>query len=258
MPRTERRRNGTATRRKKGMLAELEQTLKRLVLVPLLVPVLLFVGAGVGRLTNSSLDVPTHRLSVVSAPDLPRIRLESLGRFMDRMTSARAEGSETEDFLVLYRDHVAPVEQSLVRRGVEEELARKVGWTLVEHATARELDVATVLAVLLIESRGDPDATSFMGARGLMQVMPMHSGRWRGCGPELYDIEDNICMGTSILAWYLRVYKGDERRALLGYNGCVRGTNTHDCFLYPDKVDRIRSALRAEWRRDGLGSAASL
>ena len=124
-----------------------------------------------------------------------------------------------------------------------------MAWAIVENAEKRNLDPATVLAVLLIESMGNPRATSFVGARGLMQVMPMHQGRWRGCGTDMYDIEENICYGTSILAWYMRTYRGDERRAMLGYNGCVRGTNTRDCFRYPDKVARIRAGILAEWRR---------
>ena len=28
------------------------------------------------------------------------------------------------------------------------------------------------------------------------------------------------------------------RKALLGYNGCVRGTNTRECFGYPEVVRR--------------------
>ena len=43
--------------------------------------------------------------------------------------------------------------------------------------------------------------------------------------------------------------RGDERRALLAYNGCVRGTFTPDCHLYPDKVNRIRRQIVAEWER---------
>jgi|GEM_PF-535314 len=234
--------------RARGMLHELESTLRRLVFVPLLVPVLLFAGAGVGRVASDALEVPEDR-DVVAATNLPRIRFEALGRFLDRVSSAHQEGDVTVDFVTLYRQHVEPVERSLLRRGVDAETARKVSWTLVDRSLEKDLDPATVLAVLLIESRGNPRATSFVGARGLMQVMPMHQGRWRGCGEDLYDIEDNLCYGTAILAWYLRVNGGDERRALLGYNGCVRGTNTPDCFRYPDKVRTIRASLRREWRR---------
>jgi soluble lytic murein transglycosylase-like protein len=79
-----------------------------------------------------------------------------------------------------------------------------------------------------------------------MQIMPSWAGHWRTCGRDLYDIEGNLCAGTRILAYYLRRSGGDERRALLGYNGCVRGSNTPNCHTYPDKIARIRRQVAAE------------
>ena len=232
-----------------GVVAELERMLGRLKRLPLLLPVLLFAGAGIGRVTSDSLEVPEGRSVRTADTTTPRIRLDVLSRFLDNMVSAREAGAETVDYVELYQTQVAPVENSLTKRGVPADDARRMAWAIVENSRARNLDPATVLAVLLIESVGNPRATSFVGARGLMQVMPMHQGRWRGCGADMYDIEENICYGTSILAWYMRTYRGDERRAMLGYNGCVRGTNTRDCFKYPDKVARIRNGILAEWRR---------
>ena len=245
----ERRTSSALPPRPRGIVAEIERTLHRLKLVPLLLPVLLFVGAGLGRVTSDSLEVPDGRPVRSADSAIPRIRLDVLSRFLDNMVSARAEGEQTVEYVELYQTEVAPVERSLVKRGVPDEDARRMAWAIVENSKARNLDPATVLAVLLIESMGNPRATSFVGARGLMQIMPMHAGRWRGCLGDMYEIETNICYGTSILAWYMRTYRGDERRAMLGYNGCVRGTNTRDCFRYPDKVARIRAGILAEWRR---------
>jgi soluble lytic murein transglycosylase-like protein len=77
-----------------------------------------------------------------------------------------------------------------------------------------------------------------------MQVMPGWAGQWRGCGRDLYDIHDNLCNGTRILSWYLRIARGDERRALIGYNGC-RGDGPR-CWRYADKVSRLRHQVDAE------------
>jgi soluble lytic murein transglycosylase-like protein len=99
---------------------------------------------------------------------------------------------------------------------------------------------------MIIESNGRPNATSSVGARGLMQVMPAWSGHWRDCGRNLYEIEANLCAGTNILAWYLRRHGGDERRALLGYNGCVTGSNTPNCHTYPDKIAAMRRQVERE------------
>jgi soluble lytic murein transglycosylase-like protein len=97
--------------------------------------------------------------------------------------------------------------------------------------------------VLLTENAQlDPRARSSVSARGLMQVMPIHSGNW-GCGSkDLFDVESNICHGVQILKQAMNDAP-NMRKALLRYNGCVRGRNTPNCHTYDDKV--LRSASRA-------------
>jgi hypothetical protein len=231
----------------------LERLLRRARLVTLVAPLLLLMGGSLGKLATSALELPEDK-PVRIVPDTPRIEIEKLGRFMEEL---RSNGEQTVNYVVLYRDHVGPVEDALRKRGVPRATARKVAWPLVEHAYKQGLDPATVVSVLLIESQGKPTATSPVGARGLMQVMPLWAGKWRGCGRNLYDIEDNLCHGTSILAWYIQRNGGDERRALLGYNGCVRGTNTPNCHTYPDKVQRLRAQIRADMERSRLGAFAA-
>jgi hypothetical protein len=227
-----------------GIFEDLELLLRRVRAVGLAAPLLLLVGFGVGSVTNETLDTPEGRpvWTATEAP-VPRVHLELLSRHMERLKSS---GSETEDYVALYQDHVAPVEAVLRRRGVSEATARQVAWPLVQHSYRRGLDPAFVLSVVLIESGGKPSATSFVGARGLMQVMPLWAGHWRSCGRDLYDIESNLCNGTSILAWYLSRNPGDENKALLRYNGCVRGTNTPNCFTYPQKVARLKHQVQRE------------
>lgn len=227
-----------------GLFEDLERLVRRVRTVGLAAPLLLFVGFGMGNLTDDMMELPEG--SAVRTPTeevVPRVHLEVLSRQMDRVRQA---GSQTEDYVALYQEHVAPVEAVLVRRGVNETTARQVAWPLVQHSYRRGLDPAFVLSVVLIESGGKPRATSFVGARGLMQVMPLWSGHWRNCGRDLYDIEANLCNGTSILAWYLSRSPGDENKALLGYNGCVRGSNTPNCFTYPQKVARLKHQIQRE------------
>ena len=227
-----------------GIFEDLELLLRRLRAVGLAAPLLLFVGFGIGHVTNDTLDTPEGRpvWTATDAP-IPRVHLELVSRQMERIANS---GLETEETVTLYQEHVAPVEAVLRRRGVSEATARQVAWPLVQHSYRRGLDPAFVLSVVLIESGGKPRATSFVGARGLMQVMPSWSGHWRQCGRDLYDIEANLCNGTSILAWYLSRSPGDENKALLGYNGCVRGTNTPNCFTYPQKVARLKHQVQRE------------
>jgi hypothetical protein len=243
-----------------GLFDDLERLLRRLRAVGLAAPVLLFVGFAVGEVTNSKLEVPEGR--VVRAPidrHVPRVHLELLSRHMERLRSA---GDETVDYVTMYQEHVAPVEAVLRRRGVNERTARQVAWPLVQHSYRSGLDPAFVTSVVLIESGDKPTATSFVGARGLMQVMPLWAGHWRACGRDLYDIAGNLCHGTNILRFYLDRNPGDERKALLGYNGCVRGTNTPNCHTYPDKVTRLKHQIQREMNLErnarSPGSAAAL
>src|SRR5690606_34512151 len=207
-------------------------------------PLLLFVGFGVGNATNDLLTLPADSaVRTATAEEVPRVHLELLSRQMQRLREA---GAETEEYVAMYQEHVAPVEAILRRRGVADSTARAVAWPLVQHSYRRGLDPAFVLSIVLIESGGRPRATSFVGARGLMQVMPAWSGHWRNCGRDLYDIDANLCNGTSILAWYLSRNPGDEHRALLGYNGCVRGSNTPNCHTYPQKVAQLKHQIQRE------------
>jgi hypothetical protein len=226
-----------------GIFEDLELLLRRIRRIGLAAPLLLLVGFGVGNVTTDSLESAEGAVRVALAEPAPRVHLEVLSRHMARLQD---RGSVTEDYVALYQEHVAPVEAVLQRRGVSDTTAKKVAWPLVQHSYRQGLDPAFVLSVVLIESGGKPKATSFVGARGLMQVMPLWSGHWRQCGRDLYDIEANLCNGTSILAWYLSRNPGDENKALLGYNGCVRGTNTPNCFTYPQKVAQLKHQVQRE------------
>jgi hypothetical protein len=108
-----------------------------------------------------------------------------------------------------------------------------------KHVMLRERP-QLVLAVIDVESAFDPFAVSYAGAVGLMQVMPFWPGELGLERSDLIDIELNIRMGTSILAYYLERERGDYRRALARYNGSL-GRRT-----YPDLV---LGRLESRWNR---------
>lgn len=231
-------------RARTAVLDDLERLWRRVRALPLVAPVLLFAGFGAGNLTSRTLDVPESSATAALDADA----MSELHALSERMSVVRTSGSATEDYIAVYQEHVEPVERVLRNRGIPLDRARRIAWPLVEHASANGLPIATVISVILIESGGRPTATSPVGARGLMQIMPFWSGKWRGCGKDLYDIDANLCNGTRILEYYYDRFGGDERRALLGYNGCVRGTNTPNCFIYPDKIARVRTQIERELR----------
>jgi soluble lytic murein transglycosylase-like protein len=127
-------------------------------------------------------------------------------------------------------------------------LAFRIADAIVDQAQKENLDPALLVGVLLTEDATlDPRARSSVGARGLMQVMPLHSGKW-GCGSkDLFDVEVNICHGVQILKAAIDGAP-NTRVALLRYNGCVRGRNTPNCHTYDDKVLRHAGRAAAEMR----------
>lgn len=116
--------------------------------------------------------------------------------------------------------------------------ADRIAYAVVAEGRKKKVDPAMILGIMLVESDMNPRARSFVGARGLMQVMPFHRGQW-GCKGDLYNIETNICLGVSVLADNIK-RSPSLRVALQRYNGCVRGTNTPNCSTYSGKVIRAR------------------
>lgn len=121
------------------------------------------------------------------------------------------------------------------------EVADRIAEAVVSEGLRRKIDPALLVGVMLVETDNlNPRARSFVGARGLMQVMPFHAGRWRCGSSDLYDIESNICHGVGVLADNIK-RAPNLRTALQRYNGCVRGSNTPNCAAYSGKVMKAKT-----------------
>jgi soluble lytic murein transglycosylase-like protein len=164
--------------------------------------------------------------------------------------AARACFDDKYDDVVWYALMQPRVEQRLryqpadLRRGSDlGELSRRILTAVqcesAKHDMLRERP-QLVLAVIDVESAFDPFAVSSAGAVGLMQVMPFWPRQLGLSNKDLIDVELNVRMGVSILAYYLERERGDYRRALARYNGSL-GRRT-----YPDQV---LGRLHSRWRR---------
>jgi soluble lytic murein transglycosylase-like protein len=124
--------------------------------------------------------------------------------------------------------------------------ADRIADALVTEGNKRDISPSLLVGVMLVEdAKLDPRAKSFVGARGLMQVMPFHGGKW-GCGSsDLYNIESNICHGVSVLAQTIKDTP-NLRLALQAYNGCVHGRNTPGCHNYSSKVMKARALTESQ------------
>ena len=96
---------------------------------------------------------------------------------------------------------------------------------ITEEARDRGLDPFVVAALIRQESLFDPRATSHVGARGLMQLMPATgAGVAADAGVEpwegdlLYHPEINVYLGTRLLAGHMEDYSGSLPAVFSAYN----------------------------------------
>lgn len=210
------------------------------------------LGTGLSRKPTGP-DLPTDvgsgALGAATTPDPSRgiPTLDEITGRVDRLDD------DLRRLQTIAHEEVVPIETVLESAPFHAPapLAQRIAVALVRESHHTGLDARLLLAVLIVENPWlDPDARSFVGAVGLMQVMPFHAGRW-GCGGlDLTDPEVNICHGARILAHTIRRSGGELDRALLLYNGCVRGSNTPGCHRYPEWVRGKLALLPAGARAD--------
>lgn len=110
-----------------------------------------------------------------------------------------------------------------------------------QEASRVNLQPELVLSVIQVESNFDQYAISWVGARGLMQIMPFWLKEIGHPNDNLFDIRTNLRFGCTILSYYLKVEKGNLFRALARYNGSLGQSR------YPRKVFK---ALNKKWYKN--------
>jgi soluble lytic murein transglycosylase len=129
------------------------------------------------------------------------------------------------------------------------ELAYPRPYSTTVEAAAAEFSVDPLLlwAVMREESRYDPEALSYVGARGLMQVMPT-TQEWiaEQLGEEIspgeaFTPETSIRMGAWFLRFLLDYFEDDLDLAVAAYNG---GAGSVDIWLEDPRVSDRDDFLR--------------
>jgi soluble lytic murein transglycosylase-like protein len=112
------------------------------------------------------------------------------------------------------------------------------------------IDPLLILAVIAVESRFNPIAESWAGAKGLMQVMPnLHEDKLEQHGGAVLDPMTNIAVGARILQQYIED-TGSVETGLQYYNGATRDPATRYAVKVIDERARLRLVVEA-FERDG-------
>lgn len=102
-----------------------------------------------------------------------------------------------------------------------QQIASLHGPEILQATVGTDVSPALVLAVISIESAGNPDAVSHAGAVGLMQLIPATADRFGVA--DSHDPMQNIRGGVAYLDWLMKEFNHDPVMVLAAYNS---GENT--------------------------------
>jgi soluble lytic murein transglycosylase len=221
-----------------------------------------------------ALQATGREMVLNTAPSLPaagdevldKVRaLESLGRdelaWMELVLAARHRRSPEVDLAMAQaladRNHIVEA-QSIAEAYLEEharaaldfwQLSYPRPYSATVEAAAAEFDVDPLLiwAIMRQESRYDPEALSYVGARGLMQVMPS-TQVWiaEQMGEDIppgdaFSPQVSIRMGAWFLRFVLDYFDGDLELAIAAYNGGAGSVESWQAYpLVSDRDDLLR------------------
>ncbi|WP_101067433.1 lytic transglycosylase domain-containing protein [Roseovarius salinarum] len=104
-------------------------------------------------------------------------------------------------------------------------IAREQGAHVLRATIGTRVSPALALAVIAVESGGDPAARSEKGALGLMQLMPDTADRFGVT--DRRAPADSIAGGVAYLDWLIDEFDGDAILALAGYNAGESAVRAH-------------------------------
>ncbi len=130
-------------------------------------------------------------------------------------------------------------------------LAEKYGTQILKDTIGTNVSPALVLAVIGIESAGNPEAVSSAGATGLMQLIPATAERFGVT--DATDPAQNIKGGVAYLNFLMNTFDRDPVLVLAAYNageGAVAANN--GVPPYPETRDYVPKVLAAWTVAQGL------
>jgi soluble lytic murein transglycosylase-like protein len=127
--------------------------------------------------------------------------------------TVQLDNANTKPLNITVKEDSVPHGISGAKKGGLEHIFNTI---IVEAANRHKIDPALVKAIIMVESRYNPQAVSKKGAVGLMQIMPATALELGVT--DLFDPELNINTGVRYLKKLLKQFDGDLPLAVAAYN----------------------------------------
>ncbi|AXF18696.1 lytic transglycosylase [Paraburkholderia caledonica] len=152
-----------------------------------------------------------------------------------------------------------PLSPDPVQQASAAAAARVIAFSPIIDRAARAagLDSALLMAVIEVESGGNPQAVSPKGATGLMQLMPGTAVRLGAS--DLFDVDQNVTAGARYLKDLMRQF-GDLSIALAAYNAGEGAVQKYGGQIppYAETLSYVPKVMaRYKWYRNAASSTAT-
>ena len=122
---------------------------------------------------------------------------------------------------------------------------------IAEASQKYNVDESLIRAVIRQESAFNPQATSYCGAQGMMQLMPETAAELGV--KNAYDARDNIMGGTKYLSRLLDQFDGNMTKAIAAYNAGPGAVQQHGGVPpYPETQDYVDKVLGYYQQNKGI------
>lgn len=121
-----------------------------------------------------------------------------------------AQTGQTQEFSNVLKSQTVSSKEAIDSKTVDMDII------FAKASATYDVPVNLIKAVAKVESNFNPEAVSYCGAQGVMQLMPATA---KGLGvSDPFDAEQNIMGGTKYLSQMLDRYDGDVKLTLAAYN----------------------------------------
>lgn len=174
----------------------------------------------IGIVTTATVIVLDYQAKKAYISDLETSiadRSASITSLLDRVNELENELRNSNERVLLRSDMYDYIVKYY--RTVDEDIASSIVYYIDKYSFEYNVQPTLVLAIIATESSFNPNATSHVNAKGLMQVMPawtLHFDELHS-SDELYDIEKGILYGIQVLKIHLEENEGNLKAGLLDY-----------------------------------------